>query len=84
MKIAALTDLIQETEGILEVPEIRVWCHPHKIGESGSDYYQVFDSFKEAHQFIAEHKEAEQQPLIAFRGYELNIYVINPKKQGSR
>lgn len=72
--IAALKDCIQEVRGNLEVLEIRVWCHPHLNGESGDDYWHTFDSFSEAFDFIKSHKEAEDQPLLAFRGYEINLF----------
>lgn len=75
LEITQLQDMIQEDpDRFLDVPEIRVWCHPHKIDKTGSDTYEVFASFKEAHDFIASHPEAEDQPLIAFQGYEINIY----------
>lgn len=76
MEIPTTKDLIQETEGNLEVPEIRVWCHPPKIGKSGDDYYQIFETFELALAFIKSHKEAEEVPLIAFRGYEINLWEI--------
>jgi len=60
----------------LEVPEIRVWCHPHKVGRTGSDSYFVFKTFKEALEFCAQSDEAEEIPLIAFRGYEINLFEI--------
>lgn len=72
--VPALRDMIQESEGQLDVPEIRVWCHPHRIGESGDDYWHVFESFKAAFDFIEAHKEAENAPLLAFRGYEINLF----------
>jgi len=74
MKVPALKDAIQEVGVKLEVPEIRMWCHPHYIDKDGEDYYYTFGSFKKALDFIAKHKEAEDHPLIAFRGYELNIF----------
>lgn len=67
---------LTQTEKILETPEIRVWCHPHYINESSSDYYMVFATFQEAEKFIKEHKEAEDIPLIAFAGKEINIYSL--------
>lgn len=76
IKVPATEDIIQSTDGNLAVPEIRVWCHLHKVGKSGDDYYQVFDSFTEALDFIAKHKEAEDAPLVAFRGYELNLFAM--------
>ena len=69
-------DIIQEVEGKLETPEIRVWCHPHKIGNTGDDHYNTFSTFKEAEEFIETHKEAESVPLMAFGGYEINIYEL--------
>lgn len=79
MRVPATVDLIQKCKGKLETPEIRVWCHPHKIGESGDDYYQLFASFADALAFISTHKEAEPFPLIAFGGYELNIFDMQPE-----
>jgi hypothetical protein len=79
MNIPAFTDIVQQAEGAYQTPEIRVWCHPHLVGESGDDYYQTFHSFEGALEFIRLHKEAEEVPLIAFRGYELNIFAIDSK-----
>lgn len=80
MIIPHTIDIKQEKKK-LDIPEIRVWCHPHRVGKKGSDYYYVFDSFKEAIQFILGNKEmAEDVPLIAFRGYELNLFEIKKKK----
>lgn len=76
MEIPTMRDLIQKAKGELEVPEIRVWCHPHKIERSGDDYYRVFDSFKEALEFIRGNEEAEEVPLIAFGGFEINIFEM--------
>lgn len=78
MRVPAMKDVIQESAGNLEVPEIRVWCHPPKVGQSGDDYWMVFDTFQEALDFIAKHPEAESAPLIAFRGYELNLWEMEP------
>jgi hypothetical protein len=76
MEIPTLIDFNQ-TEKHLTTPEIRVWCHPHYIELSGDDYYEVFNSFAEAEDFIKTHPEAEEVPLIAFKGVEINIYEIN-------
>ena len=65
-----------QSEKVLYTPEIRVWCHPHYEDQSGDDYFKVFDSFKKAEQFIKSHKEAEDVPLVAFKGYEINLYAI--------
>ena len=78
MEVPAAKDLIQEFGEMLSVPEIRVWCHPHYADRDGDDYYQVFKSFQEALDFIQGSKEAEDAPLIAFRGYELNLWSIEP------
>jgi len=75
IRIGVMNDLIQEARGNLIVPEIRVWCHPHYIGKKGDDYYRVFDTFKDAIDFIAQHDEAEEIPMIAFNGKEINIFV---------
>ena len=74
--LVTIVGLRDATQGAAELkqPEIRVWCHPHKIGGSGDDWYEVFNSFREAQDFIKTHKEAEDTPLIAINGYELNIF----------
>ena len=76
MKIAASKDLMQEFNGNLDIPEIRVWCHPHYIKEEGDDYFHTFKTFKKAIEFIKSHKGAEEHPLIAINGYELNIFDL--------
>lgn len=76
MNIPAATDIIQEVNGSLEVPEIRVWIHPHRIGKEGDDYYYVFPTFKAALKYISSHPEAEETPLVAFRGYEIDIFAM--------
>jgi len=78
MEVPAMKDVIQEVGGNLEIPEIRVWCHPPKVGKSGDDYYEVFFNFPEAMEFIQTHQEAEDYPLIAFRGYEFNLWEVKP------
>ena len=77
MKVPTTKDVTQEPKK-LKTPEIRVWCHPHVIDKRGSDYYYVFDSFRDAETFCKEHKEAEV-PLIAFDGYEFNLYEYKSK-----
>ena len=76
MQVPTSIDIIQECNGNLEAPEIRVWCHPHYIGKDEPDYYEVFATFPEALGFIDGHKDAEDVPLIAFRGYEFNIFAV--------
>lgn len=73
MNVPAAGDMTQTQEKLV-IPEIRVWCHPHYIGEKGGDYYRLCSTFADAHKFIAEHREAEPFPVIAFDGYEFNIY----------
>ncbi len=80
MQVPSTNDMLQLEKKITDVPEIRVWCHPHKIGKSGSDYYHTFKSFSKALAFIKKHKEAESVPLVAFKGYELNLWGIDEKK----
>ena len=75
-------DLIQiYSSGKLDKPEVRVWCHPGKVGESGDDYYMRFfskttsldsiaKSLSQARKYIKSHEEAETEPLIAYDGYE--------------
>lgn len=77
MRVPAMTDVLQEDKK-LDVPEIRVWCHPPKVGESGSDYYMVFDTFRDALRYIGITEEAEDHPLLAFGGYELNLWEMEP------
>ena len=80
--IPMTNDLIQgeKDKAINDIPEIRVWCHPHFIGKSGDDYYNIFDNFLDALTFITENEEAEKQPLIAFRGKEINIFELEKTK----
>lgn len=66
---------------IEEIPEIRVWCHPAKLGKGEADYYHVFPTFTEAISYIRTNKEAEDAPLIAFKGYEINIFDVPSLKQ---
>jgi hypothetical protein len=75
-------DLIQVFgSGKLDKPEVRVWCHPGRVGESGDDYYMLFScettspesiakTLTSARRYIKRHKEAESEPLIAYDGYE--------------
>lgn len=79
MNVPACVDAIQRERGNLEVPEIRVWCHPHRVGKNGDDYYEVFESFEKALEFMKSHGEAEKVALVAFRGYELNIFGMKPQ-----
>ena len=58
MEIPACKDMTQGTKQIRDVPEIRVWCHPHKIGMKGEDYFQVFTTFKEAFRYINEDRKS--------------------------
>lgn len=69
-------DLLQECREYLRTPEIRVWCHPHKINQSGDDYCETFTTFEQAEDFIKKHPEAESVPLIAFAGKEINLYAM--------
>ena len=69
--VPMLFDITQEVQGVLQVPEIRVWVHP-----GGDDYYEVFPTFEGAMRFIEKTKGAEDSPLIAFRGYEINIFDL--------
>jgi len=73
MNIKASKDIIQQIEGNLDTPEIRVWVHPH---EGGDDYYYTFNTFKEAQDYIKTNPDAEKHPLLAIHGYELNIYDL--------
>ncbi len=75
-------DLIQAFgSGKLDRPEIRVWCHPRRVDESGDDYYMLFScettspesiakTLTKARRYIKRHEEAESEPLFAYDGYE--------------
>ena len=75
-------DLIQKYDcRKLDKPEIRVWCHPRRIGGRGDDYYKLFDvktasvasiakSLAAARSFISHHEESEAEPLVAYDGHE--------------
>lgn len=71
MDVPHTLDVTQEEP--LETPEIRVWVHPP---EGGDDRYFTFPSFESAEAFIKQTDGAEDVPLIAFKGYELNLYAI--------
>jgi len=78
--VPATIDIIQEHEGHNKLPEIRVWCHPLK---GGDDFYYVFDTFMAAAKFITKpHKTyvPEKVPLLAFKGWELNLFNLKPYK----
>lgn len=80
IEVGISTDIVQEADKKgLKIPEIRVWCHPHVIGKKGSDYYKTFETFLTAEKFIKTHKEAEKEPLIGFRGYEIDIYTLKDR-----
>jgi hypothetical protein len=81
MNIPSNRDLTQHKVK-LQTPEIRVWCHPHRIDKEGDDYFKVFPNFEMAEKFIKAHEEAEEVPLVAFRGYEINLYEIDKGKDG--
>jgi hypothetical protein len=83
MKVPALKDVLQEKKK-LTIPEIRVWVHPERRGQTGSDWYQTFDSFKDALEFIRNTKGAETFPLIAYGGYELNIFQMQPEEAAKK
>lgn len=69
-------DMLQINPGdFLETPEIRVWVHPPN---GGSDTCRVFESFNSAEDFIKVTPGAEDVPLIAFKGIELNLYAMQP------
>lgn len=67
-----MRDVLQEGEGKLTTPEIRVWCHPHYTGRDGDDYYETFPNIGIAEAFIPTHAEAEESPLVAYDGYEFS------------
>ncbi len=47
LSIRQTEDDVQEIKGILLIPEIRVWTR-----DSGPDYYDVCESFQEAHRRV--------------------------------
>ena len=59
----------------LKTPEIRVWFR----GKGDADY-KTFDSFEEAESFIKSNSNAEDVPLVAVDGYELNIFDMKVRK----
>lgn len=72
MKISypAFQDMLQDKKK-LKIPEIRVWCHPG----GQDDCYYIFNSFEDAFKFIKWNpKITEGNPLIAFDGYEINLF----------
>lgn len=78
MLVPATTDVTQVVK--LETPEIRVWFYPV---EGGDDGYEVFKTFEEALKVVgaktADGKRVyEDTVLIAFRGYELNLWEMKP------
>lgn len=82
--VRAINDEIQNDKGIInDKPDIRVWCHPHHIGQDGEDYYKTFKNVQEANDFIRNHKEAEKRPLFAFNGYEFDLMEPLDLKEGT-
>jgi len=82
INIPVLIDVIQKYGTLCKIPEIRVWCHPHHLKKQGDDYYYVFESFKDAFEFIKDNKPlADAIPMIAYNGYEINIFDIKEIKQ---
>ena len=60
-----------------DVLEYRVWCHPARCAsdlEDGSDYYQAFASYAEAHAF-SRGTEGAEEPLALIRQLE---YIDEP------
>jgi hypothetical protein len=81
MPITMTRDVLQEAGGkTLTTPEIRVWCHPVK---GGDDFYYVFPTFRGAEGFIKKvsRKEfiPEDVPLIAYAGFEIDLYGLAKK-----
>lgn len=50
-----------------DVLEYRVWVHPHRYGQSGSDWFRVFATYREAARFARETRGAEVEPLVLVR-----------------
>ena len=81
MEIQISNDASQDKK-IIEIPEIRVWCHPERIGEPGTKYFETFKGFKRALEFINAHKKlTDIHPLVAFKGYEINLFKIKTKQE---
>lgn len=72
LPIVPLLKDVTQSKRIIEVPEIRVWIH----NTEGDDYYKVFPNFNEALAFCEKNKDAEDNPLIAFKGYEINLWGL--------
>lgn len=74
-RVPMLIDCLQEFGETLEIPEIRVWCHG-----GGDDEFETFDTFEAALKFIDSAKgkkdKCESAPLLAFRGFELNLWKM--------
>ena len=81
MNVPVTVDVLQEIDGNLDMPEIRVWCHPHRVNRKGGDYYWVFPSFRSAMGYIKRTKSAERHPAIAFRGYEFDLFAVKEHKE---
>lgn len=76
-------DLIQKYGKKLRKSQIRVWCHPHYIGENGDDYWYIFKTLRGARMFIKISQEAEREPVIAVDGYEFTVREYREyKKKG--
>ena len=74
--VPALRDVLQEDKKILDIPEIRVWYYSNK---TNGDDFMVFKTFDDAIAFIELNKKnpditVESNPLITFKGYEINIW----------
>jgi thiamine monophosphate kinase len=81
-RMGKAVDVIQVFgSGKLDRPEVRVWCHPRRVDESGDDYYMlfscettsvdsIFKALTRARRYIKRHEEAESEPLIAYDGNE--------------
>jgi len=74
-------DVVQEAEGNKEIPEIRVWVHPHKVGQAGSDTYLAFQTIQEAEEYIRTNEAAERYPLLAVNGKEFDLYHDDKPKE---
>ena len=81
MNVPVTVDVLQEIDGNLDMPEIRVWCHPRWIDRPGDCYYHKFPSFRSAMGYIKRTKSAERHPLIAFRGYEFDLFAVKEHKE---
>jgi len=74
--IEAKNDSAQSMMGNLSVPEIRAY-----INDGKEHKHYTFSNFGDAMTFIKSSPLAEPHPLIAFRGFLLDIFDVRPAKR---